>query len=876
MGKELAEMIDEIGDGGSTITIEGDTLVISDNTSPVLLLTPSALHFDDTVFGQNATLPITVTGKRLTGNVTIGLTGSGFSANKQTLTPDVDGIINDTITITFAPTGSGEDVEYSGVLTATHGGVQMASVNIDGTGVAAIVPSIDVTMDGEDVSAIALKGVLSSTAEGDYSDAPSKATIHIEARNISNGVTLALTGGSKFALSKNSLTAEEALAGADIVVSYNRQAAVTQTNDTDTLTITCGELSETIDLSGATGAKATANASGTKVAFSVGQVSYGYESTMVLAHAKVAGQYDGDLHLYRDTLDEFGYKYTCNGVWSYSATNPSNGFKDCTGLTSLVMDDELQFAYASSFQGCTSLKSVKCGNIQVRASSFAGCSALETFDCVSINFNYNMIFSGCNSLRAFVIRQTSGVVAKPTGNSVWPATLPTFYVPSDLVPDYESAWGSGYTFAAIEGSIYDTQSQPVNLRSSLRSPLRSSTPSTVDKVRKGNDEHPLGADAQNVAYSGGVAGATNVKDALDALAAGGGGGGSDMSSYGYYGQNFPEQMRVVKKMIDNNRESSYPRLRFIHISDSHGDNIGYADSLLANTGADFVAHTGDGVGGNYGDGVTGLYAKMLACTKPFFFTIGNHDCLGSPSLAARYTRYIEPIVTKSTWYGSGKTLNHPTGKTYYSVDYTKSSAKYKCIFLDQADGIDQVADDSTDNSTVIFGTMSNGQVDWFLKQLQSAATAGQHVMVFLHVRPDSMDVETLEDWCDHENLQALTKSGQGLYTMPINIIDAFQTGGSYTFNSQVYSFSGEGIFVGWFVGHAHCDCYGWSKLKENQPIFVTTQPHSVASNQYDQNAGGPHVNYITVDYAKRKVILFRLGADRTWWNTKRETFYIDY
>lgn len=418
----------------------------------------------------------------------------------------------------------------------------------------------------------------------------------------------------------------------------------------------------------------------------------------------------------------------------------------------------------------------------------------------------------------------------------------------------------------------------------------------IKKIRKNGTDNPIGADAQNVSYSGDVTGATNVKDALDALAAGGGGGGSDMSSYGYYGQNFPEQMRVVKKMIDNNRESSYPRLRFIHISDSHSADIGEANSLLANTGADFAVHTGDGVGGNYGDGVTDLYDKMLACTKPFFFTIGNHDCLPPEAaegevqqtitLAQRYTRYIEPIVTKESWYEKKRingvdvpfyNLHHPEGKTYYAVDYTKSNAKYKCIFLDQADGVGDVnLSSGHDNSAVIFGKMTDDQVVWFIGQLQSAATNSQHVMVFLHVRPDSMKVDTLEDWCDHESLQRLTQSGNGLYTMPINIVDAFQTGSSYTYNDTEYEFSANGIFVGWFVGHAHCDCYGWSILKPNQPIFVTTQPHSVASTEYDQNSGGPHINYITVDYNQRKVILYRMGVDRTWQNVKRESFIIDY
>lgn len=481
MGKELAGMIDDIGDGGSTLSIEGDTLVITDNTSPMLRLIPSALHFSDTLFGQTATKTISVSGKRLTGNVTIGLTGSGFSANKQTLTPDVDGIINDTITITFAPTGSGEDVEYSGVLTATHGGVQMASVEIDGTGVAAIVPSITAKVNGQDVSVIALKGVLSSTAEGDYSDVPSKATIHIQGSNISNGVTLALTSsGTKFALSKASLTAEEALAGADIVVSYNRQAAATQTDDTDTLTISCSDIAEdiTIDLSGATGAMPS-------LPFTVGSIYYRTStSDGICALADANNPPTGDLVLKHSFSDEFGYTsclnnsvatpLVLNGLYDYA-------FKGNTAITSVTLEDDIYAIFKESFYGCTSLKSAKLGSItKPRNQLFYNCTSLEVVDLITITIGtYTQIFGGCTKLAAFIFRSTtmvssSGVNANNfnTGsvtidgesktvcrykddNNVYHQTK--LYVPSSLEQSYkgDSFWGTYFDIQKIEGSIYE-------------------------------------------------------------------------------------------------------------------------------------------------------------------------------------------------------------------------------------------------------------------------------------------------------------------------------------------------------------------------------------------------------------------------------------
>ena len=398
----------------------------------------------------------------------------------------------------------------------------------------------------------------------------------------------------------------------------------------------------------------------------------------------------------------------------------------------------------------------------------------------------------------------------------------------------------------------------------------------IKKIRKNGTDNPIGADAQNVSYSGDVSGATNVKDALDALAAGGG-STPDMSQYGYYGQNYPEQMAVVRNILSKNKYgSSKPRLRFIHISDSHGDNIGEANSLLANTDADFAVHTGDGVADKYTDGVTSLFAKMLACEKPFFYAIGNHDCLSSTSkptvtLADRYSQYIEPIVTKSAWYGTGITLNHPTGKTYYSVDYTKSSAKYKCIFLDQADGVGDV-DGTTghDNSAVIFGSMSNDQVVWFIEQLQSAATNSQHVMVFVHVKPENLN--QLQNWSDHLTSQWQINAG----AMLMNIVAAFKNKQTYTYNGTDYSFSANGIFVGWFVGHTHFDDYGYCKSHNDQFVFVVTKPYEPGATQWDGNDGGPHINYITVDYEVRRVSLYRMGVQDTIMGTKRVAFHINY
>lgn len=388
------------------------------------------------------------------------------------------------------------------------------------------------------------------------------------------------------------------------------------------------------------------------------------------------------------------------------------------------------------------------------------------------------------------------------------------------------------------------------------------------EIEYNGETREIGSKAELVTYSGNVLGSNNVKDALEALQHAvetGAGGAGNMSQYGYFGINFPKQMSVIRGVLDAEKNNDHPRLRFIHVSDSHGSDIGNADSLLENTAADFAVHTGDAMVDSWNSSIdtwNTLKGKMLACSKPFFFTIGNHDCYKSPSLAARYGRYIQPFAEHNGL--------EDDGKTYYKVDITKGTALFKCIFLDQQDNGYTGSESPTNWAT---GNMTDEQVIWLINQLQEAATNSRHVLIFAHVQVGTTTRTTqMDGWFDFNEYGCVN-----IQNMLMDIVDAFINKSTYTYKGTDYTFSKKGIFVGWFFGHTHHDCYGRISGHENQFKNVTCRPYS-NSDAYDGTfrSGYPRINYFTVDAADRKVSLYRVGEQRTWQGTERVSFYYKY
>lgn len=104
--------------------------------TPTLSATPASLAFGSVVQNQSKQLTLSVLGENLTGNVSVSSSSSAFTVSPATL-----GTSGGTVTVTFSPTAQ---QSYSGTITLSSSGAANLTVNMSGTGTAA-VPSISLT-----------------------------------------------------------------------------------------------------------------------------------------------------------------------------------------------------------------------------------------------------------------------------------------------------------------------------------------------------------------------------------------------------------------------------------------------------------------------------------------------------------------------------------------------------------------------------------------------------------------------------------------------------------------------------------------------------------------------------------------------------------
>lgn len=113
-----------------TVTLTGTAVGV-----PTLVANPTSLSFNANV-GDEVTKNFTVTGTDLTGNVTLAVTGNGFSINKTNITraAATEGA---EVTVTYHPTAGGSS---TGAVTLTSDGAQQVTVSL--SGIATTTPTI--------------------------------------------------------------------------------------------------------------------------------------------------------------------------------------------------------------------------------------------------------------------------------------------------------------------------------------------------------------------------------------------------------------------------------------------------------------------------------------------------------------------------------------------------------------------------------------------------------------------------------------------------------------------------------------------------------------------------------------------------------------
>lgn len=108
--------------------------------------------------------------------------------------------------------------------------------------------------------------------------------------------------------------------------------------------------------------------------------------------------------------------YVVNGIISYSVSHIiSNAFKNCTGLTSVtIQDNGVNTIFDYAFNGCTGLTEVSIPNsaISIGSTAFSNCPNLTTVNInsnalVSANYSYDASTNGYDNLKSFFGNQVT-------------------------------------------------------------------------------------------------------------------------------------------------------------------------------------------------------------------------------------------------------------------------------------------------------------------------------------------------------------------------------------------------------------------------------------------------------------------------------------
>lgn len=343
------------------------------------------------------------------------------------------------------------------------------------------------------------------------------------------------------------------------------------------------------------------------------------------------------------------------------------------------------------------------------------------------------------------------------------------------------------------------------------------------------------------------------------------------TEHGVIGRNYPDEVKDVLICETN----LFKNLQFLHISDNHNSNYGYADDFLNYCSAKFLVNTGDLVQDKFTDSKATTISCAISPSKPVYLVLGNHDYSKAPSQQDVFDAfYGDANVDGTVNYHNNATGGIVTNKTYYSIDDANSSTK--CIFLNINDGWADEGMSSLALANFSNGKMSQEQIEWFISELQAAKTNSLHVCVFVHLLGDVIDTNNC--------VVTFTDYGKGEthdLTFLHQIVDGFINGGTveFTYDNHSYSatFAAGGAFVAWFFGHSHRDMVGWLKNYPKQLGVGVLRPYYIGnSGSYDGDKLGVHFNFVNVNPTCRSLSIYRVGQQKTVYGVDRKNFRIFY
>lgn len=155
-----------VRDGKITKFITPSSIQAPEPDEPTLITTAADIDFGQVEMGKTAASSFTVEGYALEEDVTVTVSGNGFSATPTSFAKDD---CNGTVTVVFSPTAEGE---ATGTLTIASKGVETVTINLKGTGVEEVVTAerghtaYDLVSDDSDKEQVTLSFNLSGDVAG--------------------------------------------------------------------------------------------------------------------------------------------------------------------------------------------------------------------------------------------------------------------------------------------------------------------------------------------------------------------------------------------------------------------------------------------------------------------------------------------------------------------------------------------------------------------------------------------------------------------------------------------------------------------------------------------------------------------------------------
>lgn len=271
-------------DGAENVTV---SLTGTSNNAPSLTISPEALTFSTTV-GSSQAKTFNVKGADLTGNVSLSVSGEGFSIDKTTVGMNTAmGTYGSTVKVTYAPTTAGN---HTGTITITSPGAQTKTVTLNGTATEVVRT---ITVNPTSLSFNSAVGVAATK------------TFTVNGTNLNGDLTLTLNNANGiYSIDKTSITAANAANGVTVTVTYNPTVAG---SSNASVTISGGGAdSKTVSLTGTAVAPAiTANPSSLTFSAVEGQTQ---TNTFTVTGANLTGNLTLALN-------------NANGVYSISRTS---------------------------------------------------------------------------------------------------------------------------------------------------------------------------------------------------------------------------------------------------------------------------------------------------------------------------------------------------------------------------------------------------------------------------------------------------------------------------------------------------------------------------------------------------------------------------